>query len=285
MSVFLNGSYIEPEQARVSVDDRGFIFGDGVYEVIRACDGGLFEGDAHFGRLADGIAALALSAGGAAIASLPDIARELLVRNQLTRGEATIYLQVTRGAAPRTHAFPAPPPPPTVYVAAKPFTPPTALRARGAAAVTRPDIRWARCDIKSVNLLPNVLAKQHAAERGALEAIFVRDGAVTDGASTSVFAVIDGELRTPPLTNYILPGITRRVILELAVTLGIPARECPVFADELPGATELFVTGTTTDVMPIVTLDGARVGDGTPGPIARQLQAGLVERIAGIAAR
>ncbi|HEX6534796.1 MAG TPA: aminotransferase class IV [Gemmatimonadaceae bacterium] len=284
MSVFLNGSFVAPEQARISVDDRGFVFGDGVYEVIRVRDGRLFEGEAHFARLADGVAALALAPKGDPIAplrGLPGIADELLARNELTRGEATIYIQITRGAAPRTHAFPAPPPPPTIYAAARVFTPPAELRARGAAAITRPDIRWARCDIKSVNLLPNVLAKQHAAEHGALEAIFVRDGALTDGASTSVFAVIDGELRTPPLTNYILPGITRRVVLELAASRGIPARERPIFADELSAAAELFITGTTTDVMPICTLDGAPVGEGTPGPVARQLQQALEARIAG----
>ena len=281
MQVFLNGSFREHRDATISVDDRGFLFGDGVYEVIRARGGRLFEPDAHFERLAFGLAALEIHGPGLDDPHyLHDVAAELLRRNTLEQGDATIYIQITRGAAPRTHHFPPADTPPTVLVTAKAFTPPRALQERGGSAITRPDVRWARCDIKTVNLLPNVLAKQEAVRAGATEAIFVRDGAVTDGASTTVFAVINGELRTPPLTNYILPGITRRVVLELAAELGIAARETMVYARDLVHADEIFVTGTTSDVQPICELDGQRVGTGVPGPVTCRLRHALVERLA-----
>src|SRR5581483_10853930 len=151
-----------------SVDDRGFIFGDGVYEVIRARNGRLFEGAAHLARLAGGVEALAIPGlTRSAIEHFAAIARELLHRNRIDRGDATVYIQVTRGAAPRTHHFPPPTTPPTIYLAAAPFVPPVALHERGAAAITHPDLRWARCDIKTVNLVPNVLAKQRAVAAGA----------------------------------------------------------------------------------------------------------------------
>jgi D-alanine transaminase len=190
-----------------------------------------------------------------------------------------VYFQVTRGAAPRTHQFPAAGTPPTVFASAAPLLPPDALRARGAAVVTRPDERWARCEIKSVNLLPNVLAKQAAAEAGAFEAVFVRDGVVTEGAQTTAFAVLGGELRTHPLTPRILPGVTRAVVLELARELGIPAREAAFTVDELARAEEVMVASTTADVMPVTQVDGRRVGDGAPGPVARALAAAFAERL------
>jgi D-alanine transaminase len=168
-----------------------------------------------------------------------------------------------------------------VYVAASRFVPPEALRARGASVILVPDIRWARCDLKTVNLLPNALAKQRAVEAGADEAVFVRDGVVLEGAHTNVFAVLDGVLRTAPATNYILPGITRDVVLQLAPTLGIPVREYPLLVEELPRASELFVTSTTSDVLPVVRVDGAPVGDGAPGVVARRLMDALRARMNG----
>jgi D-alanine transaminase len=282
MLVYLNGRVLEKASAAVSVDDRGFLFGDGVYEVIRVCDGRPFEAGAHLGRLAAGVAALEIP--GLPPGELPGllhVALELVERNALARGDATIYVQVTRGAAPRTHAFPPASTPATIYIATAPLTRPHALHEHGAAAITTPDVRWARCDIKSVNLLPNVLAKQQAVQAGAAEAIFVRDGAITDAASSNVFAVIDDELRTPPLTNYLLPGVTRRVVLDLAAELGLAVREQPIFVRDLPRAAELFVTATTVDVLPVRQLDGRAIGAGVPGPITRRLQAAFAERLAG----
>jgi D-alanine transaminase len=167
-----------------------------------------------------------------------------------------------------------------VYVGAQRFTAPDAVRARGAAVVTYPDIRWGRCDLKSVNLLPNVLAKQAAVDAGAFEGVFVRDGVVTEGAQTTVFAVIDGALRTHPLGERILPSVTREVVLELAAALGIAAREEAFGVDALRGAaSEAFLASTTADVMPAVAVDGAAVGDGTPGPVTRALGEALARRM------
>ena len=194
-----------------------------------------------------------------------------------------MYLQITRGAAPRTHHFPPPNTPCTIFLSATRFTPPHEVRAKGGTAVTFPDFRWARGDIKSLNLIPSVLAKQHAVDHGATEAIFIRDGAVTEGSHTNVFGVIDGELRTYPESNYILSGITREVTLELAAELGIPVRLMPIFTHELPKLEELFITGTTSDVMPIVALNGLPVGDGRPGRTSMALYEAMVPRLAATA--
>ena len=285
MLAYLNGQYLARTEATISVDDRGFIFGDGVYDVIRAAGGRLFEVERHMQRLEHGLGELGI--GGSADArpsALLEIAERLLRENALLDGEATVYLQITRGVAPRTHFFPASETPPTVYLSVARFTPPLALRETGAAAITHPDIRWMRCDVKTINLLPNVLAKQRAVEAGALEAILVRDGIVTEGSSTNVFGVIDGELRTHPKSNLILPGITRAVVLELAAELDLPIRETPLRSEDFGRVSEVFLTGTTTDVMPIVQLDGRPVGDGRPGPIAQVLGEGLAARLAGVPA-
>jgi D-alanine transaminase len=151
------------------------------------------------------------------------------------------------------------------------FTPPDAVRARGASAITMDDIRWLRCDIKTIQLLPNVFAKQAATERGAMEAIMIRDGVVTEGSHANVLGVVGGELRTHPLSNLILPGITRAVVLELARSLGISVREEPLTRDELARLDECFLAGTTADVMPIVRIDDRPVGGGTPGPTTQRL--------------
>ena len=280
MLVYLNGDFVPKAEARLPVDDRGFLFGDGIYEVTRAVDGRLFEVDRHLERLRNGAAALALPLTAATVAEMPAIWERLLAANGLTTGEAMVYLQVTRGAAPRTHQFPPAGTPPTIFASASPLLPPDAVRARGAAVVTYPDIRWARCEIKSVNLLPNVLAKQAAAEAGAFEALFVReDGVVTEGAQTTAFAVIDGVLRTHPLTPRILPSVTRAVVLELAAELGIAVREEAFDRAAMLAAGELFVASTTADVMPVVRVDGQSVGDGAPGPIARALAEAIAARL------
>jgi len=149
-------------------------------------------------------------------------------------------------------------------------------------AVTYPDYRWSRCDLKTVNLLPAVMAKQNAADHGAFESIFVRGAVLTEGSHTNVFGVVDGVLRTYPNSNYVLPGITRDVVVELAHELGVPMSETPIYVHEVPRLSELFLTGTTSDVMPIVQLDGAVVGSGRPGPVATQLHAALAQRLAAV---
>ena len=284
MLVYLDGEYVPAAEARVSVDDRGFIFGDGVYEVTRARDGKLFEEEKHWLRLERGMRELEIDVGGRLDrTAVREISERLLRENGLDRGDSTVYLQVTRGAAPRTHWFPGEPVPATVYLSASRFTVPTELRTRGATAITLPDLRWARCDLKTLNLLGAVISKQRAKEAGAFDAVLLRDGVVTEGGASNLFAVIGGRLRTHPRTNLILHGITREIVIELAVAEGIEVEETPVFAHEIHHAEEIFFTGTTTDVQPIVELDGRTIGDGRPGAITRTLQKGLADRMAGVA--
>lgn len=278
--VYLNGAYLPKPEARISPDDRGFLFGDGIYEVVRAIDGRMVDLDRHLARVTHGAGALALDlarAGG--VDGIRAAWARLLEANGLTHGEALCYAQLTRGAAPRAHAYPGADTPPTLYAFAQRITPPDALRATGAAAVTYPDLRWARCDLKTVNLLPNVMAKQAAAAAGAFEALLVRDGVLTEASHSSAFAVVGGVLRTHPLGPRVLPSVTRAVVLELAAGLGIPAREEAVALGELRGAEEVMLASTTADVMPVVALDGAPVGAGTPGPVARALAAALAARL------
>lgn len=272
MQVYLNGEYMEQGAAHVSVEDRGFLFADGVYEVIRAVKGRLIFAQPHLERLRRGLAALLMEPD-----ELPDlmaIAERLLQDNQLGGGDATVYLQVTRGAAPRQHAFPPRGTPLTVYVATRAFPghPATAFQ-DGVAAITVPDLRWGRCDIKSVALLPNVLANQQAHAAGAFEALFVRAGVVIEGSHSNLFAVLDGELITYPACNFILSGITRDHVLQMARELSIPVREAPLYSQRLHDVSELFLSGTTTDIMPIRRVDEHHIGP--PGPIARQLQEAL----------
>lgn len=274
--VYLGGEIVPRDRATVSIDDRGFLFGDAVYEVIRVVRGRFIEPERHLRRLARSLREVGLPA---PALDLLGVATDLIRRNDLGGREATVYAQVSRGAAPRQHAFPPSGTPPTVLVTAMPFTPRTDLVASGVAVITLPDVRWSRCDIKSVNLLPNVLAAQRAAEAGAFEAILVRDGVVTEATRSNVLAVVGGVVRTHPTGPLILPGVTREVVLELASGAGIPVREEELGADELFAAEEVLLTGTTADVTPVVTVDGRAVGEGRPGPVGRRLGALLAERI------
>ena len=280
MLVYLNGRFLSKDSAHLSVDDRGFVFGDGVYEVWRAVRGRLFEAERHFERLQRGLRELHITPPAEATAAgLQEIGERLLRENDLLEGEATFYLQITRGAAPRTHAFPPKGTAATVYASVKSFVPPEAQRAEGVRAITLPDIRWLRCDIKTVQLLPNVLANEQAHAAGAFDAIFVRDDVITESTHASVFGVVDGVLRTHPANHLVLPGITRSLILELAAELEIPVREEAIPAREIPRLEELFLTGTTTDITPIVRLDGVTIGEGRPGPVTKRLYEALRARL------
>jgi D-alanine transaminase len=278
--VYLNGTIVPRSQARVAVEDRGFLFGDGVYEVLRVVEGRFFAKDFHNRRLDRSLSGIHIEMPASQSAShLSEIAAELLEKNGLLKGEATVYIQVTRGVATRGHAYPSPPVPPTVYISTVAFKPMTDLQQSGTSAVTHPDLRWGRCDLKTLNLLPNVMAAQLAAEKGATEAILIRDGQITEGSKTNVFGVVGGALRTHPCDNRILPGITRAVLESLAAELKLDIEERAIRTDEIPALREMFLSGTTTDVMPIVSLDGKRVGDGAPGPVTRRLQKVLAESL------
>ena len=278
--VYVNGEFLPRGEARVSVEDRGFVFGDGVYEVLRAIEGRLFATRFHNARLERSLEGVRIKLGsGDSAARFVDIGKQLLRDNGLREGQATLYIQVTRGATTRAHYFPPPDIAPTVYISVARFTPSTELSKTGAAAITHPDLRWGRCDLKTLNLLPNILASQTAKEQGAFEAMLIRDGVVTEGAKTNFFGVVDGSLRTHPSDNHILPGITRAVLRDLAAEVGIDLDERPITVDEIPSLDELFLTGTTTDVMPIVKLDGRAVSNGTPGELTRRLQRALAESL------
>jgi len=271
MIVYLNGEYIDQTAAKISVDDRGFLFADGIYEVARVYNGRIFLMQPHMERLRHGLRELRIRTDVAS--DLPAIAERLLDENKLRGGDATIYIEVTRGAAPRAHAFPSPEVAPTVYVLAKPFkNHPEKYWTDGVSALTMPDTRWSRCDIKSIALLPNVLANQQAHEAGAFEALFVRDGVLIEGSHSNLWGVIDGTAVTYQSCGYILGGITRKLLLERAHEAGVQAREAPIRVDELPNVQELFLSGTTTEVMPIVKVDQQTIGDGRPGPVTRKLQ-------------
>ena len=279
MYVYLNGDYVDRGDAAIPVDDRGFLFGDAVYEALRASQGRIFEAERHMARMRHGLDTLRFGHA-SLIDDLLGAAARLLELNALREREALVYMHVSRGVAPRKHAFPAADTAPTVFVAASPFAPKAGVCAEGAAAITHPDLRWARCDLKTTNLLANVLANQAAQEAGAYEAILIREGVVTEGTHCNVFAVVGGELRTHPLGERILRGVTRDVVIELARDRGWTVREDAVREDELRAADEVFLTGTTTDVMPIVRLDGTPVRDGRPGLIASELRDALAALMA-----
>ena len=264
------GRYLPADEAMVPVNDRGFLFADGVYEVTPAYRGRLFRWDQHRARLARGLGAIRIDFDAAA---LREVKGELLARNGLLEAEvAYVYVQVSRGVAPRGHAFPDPPVQPTVYGFANEYRRPDPERwGRGYDAVTVPDQRWARCDIKAIALLPNALAQQAAVDAGVMDAIFVRDGIALEGSHANLFAVLDGVLATSPRSNYILHGVTREFVIELARGLGVPVEERAFTLDELRGADEAFLSGTTTEVRPIVRVDGRNIAGGKVGPVATAL--------------
>jgi len=252
-----------------------------VYEVLRVINGKPFAARFHNDRLRRSLDGLRISlAGTASPERFVEIGKQLLRENGLLDGQATLYMQITRGAATRAHNFPPVDVPPTIYISAARFTPYSEFAQSGAPAISHPDLRWGRCDLKTLNLLPNVLASQTAKERGAFEAMLIRDGMVTEGTKTNFFGVVDGSLRTHPTDNHILPGITRSVLRDLAREVNIELDETPIRVDEIPRLSELFLTGTTTDVMPVVSLDDKPVGKGKPGELTRKLQRVLADSLA-----
>ena len=282
-TVYLNGAYLPKERAAISVDDRGFLLADGLYEVTPAYRGRLFRFEQHMERLARGLAVLRIDYN---MTGFVEVHRRLLAENRLEEQEiAVVYVQITRGAAPRTHHFPPEGTLPTVYASAKAYHRPDAARwEQGYSAVTVPDRRWARVDLKAIGLLPNVLAQQAAVDAGATDALLVKDGVAIEGSHNNVFGVFDGVVTTHPATHEILHGIGRGFVIELARDIGIQVVERAIPVEEMRQADEIFFTGTTTEVRPTVRLDGQPVGDGTVGPVARALyqafQAGVVAEVA-----
>jgi len=272
----VNGLFIPEADATVSIFDRGFVFGDGVYEVIAVVDGRFVDDGPHLDRLDRSLREIQL-APPMPRASLHATLHTLVERNALAEG--LVYLQVTRGVAERDFAFPAVEQP-TFVAWARPVPVVEHPRAAaGVSVVTVPDQRWARRDIKSIALLPQVLAKQAARAAGAFEALMTHDDHLTEGGAATVFMVEQGALVTHPLGTEVLPGITRERVFALAQSRGIPIVERRIHTGELAGADELFLTAATAFVMPIVTVDGATVGGGVPGPITQQLRADYVASV------
>jgi D-alanine transaminase len=276
---YVNGRYFPLADARISIQDRGFQFGDGIYEVLYVYRGQIADKVLHMARLARNLREIALP-NPVAPPALPMIIREVIRRNRVTTG--LVYIQVTRGAARREHAFPAPAPRPSLIVTARPQPePPEDAALWAAAAITLPDERWARCDIKSINLLPNVLARQAARQADAYEAIlYDAAGEVTEGAASTVWAVTaDGILRTRALDRHILPGCTRAALIDVLERHGIGFVESPILLTDLRQAHEIFLTGATSFVKPITKLDGGQVGNGIAGPIATSLFARYIHHM------
>jgi D-alanine transaminase len=270
MQVYFNGKYLPKEEVCISPDDRGFLFADSIYEVMRSYQGRIFEIEAHIERLNYGARQLRFQM--TDFGFLQEVCANLLRANELLRREAVLYIQVTRGVAPRLHRFPSPDTSLTIYAEAKPFTPDRNAMRHGINVILLPDQRWARCDIKATGLTANVLAHQQALDQDAQEAVFIRDGAVIEGTHSSVLAVFGGCVITPPLTNYMLGSITRRVVLDLCRQLNIPIREKTILEEEFFQADEAMIAGTTTEITPIVKIGGRSLGRGEPGPITRRLQ-------------
>ena len=268
---YLNGEYLPLEQARVPVLDRGFIFGDGVYEVIPVYGGRLFRLPQHLQRLYDSLAAIRIDN------PLTDEQWQTLLETLVEKNRAggdndqSVYLQVTRGVARRDHGFPKDTRP-TVFAMSSPLASadPQQMQA-GVAAITLDDIRWRYCHIKTIALLPNILLKQQALEKGAVEAILVRDGEVTEGSASNIFIVRDGVIRTPAKSERLLPGITRDLIVELARDNGLPCEEGVVREDELHAADEVWLSSSTREILPVTRLDERPVGDGRAGPLWRRM--------------
>ncbi len=279
MIAYFNGEFLKKEDIRISPDDRGFLFADGLYEVIRSYQGHLLRPGDHISRLNYGATHLKLSK--TEFPEFEEISLELLKQNNLTSGAATVYIQVTRGVANRTHAFPDPVTGLTLYAAASKFDSESALRKQeqGIHAITVPDIRWARCDMKTTGLTANILANQMAVENTASEAVFVRDGVMLEGTHSNFMAVFDDVLVTSPLTNYILGGITRKIVLELCRKEKITVQERPVFEKEMHMASEMMIVGTTVEITPIVKMNHTMIRDGHPGPVARTLQTAFQREI------
>jgi D-alanine transaminase len=259
---YLDGSFLPLDQARVSVMDRGFLFGDGVYEMMPVYGDIVFRLDEHLQRLARSLEAIDIP-NPYGPGEWKSLVGELLGKNAIS-GHKSIYIEVTRGEDDRNHIYESARLVPTVFMLCQP------LAARnysdGVSAITHPDIRWDYCHIKAISLLPAVMLKQRASKAGSLEAILLRNGEVTEGAASNVFIVRDERIMTPPRGNELLHGITRDLVIELLTGAGIACAETRIGEQELRSADEIWITSSTMEVVPVVTLDGRSVGRGVPGP-------------------
>ncbi|HNX67088.1 MAG TPA: aminotransferase class IV [Bacteroidales bacterium] len=267
---YFNGQFLPHDDIRISPDERGFLFADGIYEVVRWYGGFFFDMESHIARLKRSLAGISIVFEDADM--LPQIATELIHRNELGDCCASVYIQITRGAARRKHSFPDPPVPPTVYATASRLSSDTVAWENGIGVSIVPDMRWTHCDIKSIALLPNVIAFQQALDNGFREVIFVRDGVVTEASHANAFFIRDNVVYTHPESNYILSGITRKNIIRIASENSISVNEEAVPDSMLPYMHEAFLANTSGEIVPVVKIGDMTIGDGTPGPLTRRLQ-------------
>jgi len=267
--VWMNGAFIDRSEAKVDIEDRGYQFGDGIYEVIRVYNGQLFTANEHLERLLGSGEKLSIQIG-YSVEEFKGLLEQLIEKNNLETG--IVYMQVTRGVNSRNHAFPAEDTPPTYIAYTKEVARPTEQLDNGVTAITVEDIRWSRCDIKSLNLLGNVIAKQKATEADCYESIQYRDLTVTEGSSSNIWIIKDNAVKTHEANQFILNGITRQKIIELCQGNDIEVVEAAFTIEDLIDADEVFLSSTTAEVMPIISINNVPVGSGEIGPVARKLQ-------------
>jgi D-alanine transaminase len=264
---YFNGKFIPKEQVIINPDDRGFIFGDGIYEVVRWYEGFFYDMDGHLQRMKRSLRELRINWPEAD--SFPLIALNLIKQNGLENQPSMIYIQVSRGAAKRTHFFPSPEVTPTIYAYSWGFKPDKTSQETGIKVMLKEDIRWSRCDIKSIALLANTISFQEAWENGLKECIFVRNGMITEGSHSNIFFVIDKTLYTHPESNIVLSGITRKNVLRIAREAGINIREEALNENRLRFAQEAFITNTSAEVTPVIDIGGNAIGAGIPGQVTK----------------
>ncbi len=278
MKVYFNKQYLELDEVRISPFDRGFQYADGVYEVMRTYYGRLFRAPDHLERLKDSLQAIGIKYN--EVDKLENVIYELIKLNEFDENDASAYIQITRGEFyPRKHSFPPENVKPTVFVSVTPVKEDRNKFPEGIKVILERDIRWSRCDIKSISLLPSVLANQHAVEKDAEEAIWERDGYLYEGSHTNFWGVKNGVVFTAPLSHYILPGVSRKVVIEVCRKNGMEVKEEEINKPDLKYFDEFFITGTNTEVKPVIQIDDWKVGDGKPGQITKKIYSLLMNYI------
>ena len=278
MIVYYNGAFMNQSEVCISPDDRGFLFGDGTYEVIKVYNQSIFRLTEHLQRLKRSLREIRMN--GVDLDDLAKVLGTLVKKNAGLSANAAIYVQITRGTGARSHRFPTALRP-TIYAAVSETVIPPELRKKGVKIILVTDQRWGRCDIKSISLLANVLAAEEAHRQEAYEAVFIRDGLITEGTRTNIALISDGTVRTHPPDHHILGGITRDIVLELCRELKIPVSEQPFHPDQLLEADEIFIMGTTTEICPVIQVNDLFIRDGEPGTITMKIQKAFQKLIDG----
>lgn len=273
--VYLNGEYLPKEKAFISPDDRGFYFADGVYEVIKYYKGKAFRFEDHMVRLRRSIGEVRINF--TAFDPLENLCQEVIRLNAMEDSYSGVYLQITRGAYQRMHGFPPPSVSPTLYITVYSMHPNVNELTNGIPVILRDDFRWLRCDIKSISLLPNALLNDEAGMAGARGCFLARNGAITETTNANIFGVKENIVYTHPDSNLVLPGITKKVILEICKRMKITVKELPIPAADIPNFDEFFISGTGSEVMPVIRVEERLICEGLPGPVTRKIQHALFE--------